>query len=298
MFSARANLANEPSSPTPRDAAVSAPRKPRRFISSSSLQSRSWQESAFAISVRVAKEVFHRCRNFYDVSLYRKMSGIEELHLRVRQVFSKCLCSRRNKKGIVLAPNRKQTRLQLTKIFVELRIEPQVRRVIQKEIELNVFVPRPFEQSRIQRVRFWRNNLRICDAVGVLPARSTSRQNALAEYLSVFFRRCRPVLSYWCPRFTKAFFVGVSVLRNDGCNALRVCHRQAEADRRAIVEHIDRVTVDLDCPCEGFDRERQSIEGIRILPFRRNFRESETRKVGCDHAVVIRQPSDEFAEHE
>ena len=42
------------------------------------------------------KKLFHRSSNFDDVSLYRKMTGIEELHLRIRQVLSKCLCSRRN----------------------------------------------------------------------------------------------------------------------------------------------------------------------------------------------------------
>src|SRR5580693_7888319 len=89
----------------------------------SSFQSLSFLESAFANSALVAEELFHRCRNFDDVSLYRKMTGIEELHLRVRQVLSKGLCSRGNEERIVLAPYRKQRRLRPTKIFLEFRIK-------------------------------------------------------------------------------------------------------------------------------------------------------------------------------
>src|SRR5215831_3918804 len=98
----------------------------------------------------LSQECFHPGSNFHDVCLEGKMAGIKELNPCVRQVFSKCLCSWRYEKGIILAPDRKQWRLRLSKIFLELRIKPHVRRIVQKQIELNLFVSRPFQQSPIQ----------------------------------------------------------------------------------------------------------------------------------------------------
>ena len=115
-----------------------------------------------------------------DVGLDRKMSGVEELHLRVGQVLSKGLCSRRNEERIVLAPDRKQRRFRLTEIFLEFRIKLYVRRIIQKQIELNLFVPRPFKQSRVQRICLRRNSFRMRYSVGVLPPRPAGGQNAFA----------------------------------------------------------------------------------------------------------------------
>src|SRR5208282_2447504 len=183
-------------------------------------------------------------------------------------------------------------------IFLEFRIELYVRRIIQKQIELNLFVSWPFKQSRIQCVRLRRNHLRICYAVGVLPARPARSQNALAEYVAILCCRRCPIFSDRAPSFTKAFFVGVPILRNNGGNSFRVRHCQSEAGWRAIIEHVNCVAVDLERLRESVDRERKSIEGVRIFSFRRHFRESETRKVRRDHSVIASQARNEFAEHE
>ncbi len=134
--------------------------------------------------------------------------------------------------------------------------------------------------------------------MGVLPARSARCQNALAEYVPIFCRGCSPVLSDRAPSFTKAYFVCVPILRNNGGDSLRVRHRQTETGRRSIIEHVNCIAVDLERLRESVDRERQSIEGVRIFSFRWHFCESETRKVWRDHAVVASQARNEFAEHE
>src|SRR5258708_31891277 len=146
------------------------------------------------------------------------MSRVEELNLCGGYVLPKSFRSCGNEERIVLAPDRKQRRSRFAEIFLKLRIKLYVRRVIQEQIELNLFVPRTLEQRRIQCVRLRRNTLWICYAVGVLPARSSRGQNTLAQDVSVFCRGCRPVLSDRAPGFTKAFFICVPVLRNDSCN--------------------------------------------------------------------------------
>src|SRR5580692_5703575 len=113
------------------------------------------------------------------------MSGVKELNLCSGDVFAKSFRSLGNEEGIVLAPDGKQRRFRSAKIFLEFRIELYVRRIVQKQIELDLFVSWPFKQSRIQGVRLRRNDLRICYAVRVLPTRSARSQNALAEYVAI-----------------------------------------------------------------------------------------------------------------
>src|SRR5258708_32327840 len=118
------------------------------------------------------EEVLHGRSNFYTVRLRREMSSVKQLNRRARYVLLESFSSRGNKKGIVLAPNRKQRWFRLAEIFLEFRIELYVRGIVQEQIELNLFIPRAFEQRRIQCVRLRRNTLRLCNAVRVLPARS------------------------------------------------------------------------------------------------------------------------------
>ena len=158
------------------------------------------------------QELLHGGRNFYDVCFCRKMSGIEELDLCVRQVSPKRLCSRGDEKGIILAPDRKQRWFRSTKIFLKFGIELHIRRVIQKQIQLNLLVSRTFEQRRIQCVRLGRNTVGIGYAVRVLPPRSFQRQNVLPEYLTVFCCGRGPVFPDRAPGIAKAFLISIPVL--------------------------------------------------------------------------------------
>src|SRR6202034_1794067 len=90
-----------------------------------------------------AKKLPHRSGNFDDVCFGRKMSSIQKLDLRFRDVFPKCFRARRNKKRIVLTPDRKQWWLRFAEIFLKLWIELYVGRIIQKQIQLNLLIPWP-----------------------------------------------------------------------------------------------------------------------------------------------------------
>src|SRR5271154_276750 len=123
------------------------------------------------------QELCHGGSNLHDVGLYRKMPRVKELDSCFWQIFSKCLCARRQKEGIILAPDRQQRRLRFAEIFLKLRIELHVRGVVQKQIELNFYISRALEQSRIQGVGLRRNAVWIRDSVRVLPAGPFQGQN-------------------------------------------------------------------------------------------------------------------------
>src|SRR5262245_41025184 len=100
------------------------------------------------------------------------MPSVQELNPCVRYVISKCLGDSGDEKGLVPTPNRQERWFGLPKVILECRVELHIRGVIEKQIQLNVFVPWARQQSRIQCVRFRRNALRIAHAVRVLPSRS------------------------------------------------------------------------------------------------------------------------------
>src|SRR5215469_4494857 len=254
--------------------------------------------SALALDAIRFEEILHGRGNFDDMCFQREMAGIEELNLGARYIFPKRFRSSGNEERIVFAPDRKQRGFRFTEIFLEFRIQPQVRRVIQKQIQLNLFIPRTFEERRVQRVRLGRNTLRMGYTVGVLPARSSGCQNALTEYVPILCCGCSPVFSDRAPGLAEAFFVCVPILSNECCDPLRVSHRQAEASWRAIVEHIDCVAIDFKYSRKGPERQSQLIERVGILSVGRDLGKSEPREVWCNHAVFAGQARNKFAEHE
>ncbi len=132
---------------------------------------------AFAVrlySVRI-KEFLHRRSNLHDVRLQSKMPGIEHLDLRSGNVPAECFRPCGNEERIVFAPNCKQGRLRFTEIFLKCRVERDVRGIIQKQIQLNVFVSWPLHECHIQRVRFRRNAIWVRHSVRVLPACAVKR---------------------------------------------------------------------------------------------------------------------------
>src|SRR3974390_622850 len=140
------------------------------------------------------------------------MSGIKELHVGVRYVLREGFCPCWDEERVILSPDGKQRRLRFAEIVLKSWIKLQVRGIIQKQIQLNFFVSRPLEQSRIQGVRLGRHTLRIGYAVGVLPACSSVGQNTFAKYVPIVRRGRSPVLSDGVPSIAKAFLVRVSVL--------------------------------------------------------------------------------------
>src|SRR5262249_9058798 len=81
--------------------------------------------------------------NFSSVRFQGKVPGFEEMQLGARVVALERFGARRQEERIVLSPYRKQGRLLRAEIFLKLGIESDVAGVVQKQVELNLVVPRP-----------------------------------------------------------------------------------------------------------------------------------------------------------
>jgi hypothetical protein len=74
------------------------------------------------------------------------MPGVEEMQLGVRQVSKIGRRAVGRKNLVVLAPDDQRRRLALAKECLKLRIEPDVRSIIEEEVELDVVVSGTIEQ--------------------------------------------------------------------------------------------------------------------------------------------------------
>jgi len=77
------------------------------------------------------------------------MPGIQHLNCGVRIVPPVRRRPSGDKKGVVLSPNRKERRFVLPEIRLKLGIQLHVRRVVEKQIQLDLPNARPFEQCRV-----------------------------------------------------------------------------------------------------------------------------------------------------
>src|ERR1700759_2198720 len=103
------------------------------------------------------------------LGLQREMAGIDEVNLGVRIVAAEGFGARRQEERIVLAPDREQVGGMLAEVGLKLGIQRHVRRVVEKQIELDLVIARAVEQRLIQRVGFRRDHRGVMRAMGVLP---------------------------------------------------------------------------------------------------------------------------------
>jgi len=85
-----------------------------------------------------------------------RVSGIKELNFAIRVVTPEGLCAWRQKERIV-TPDREQRRLLRSEILLELRVQGDIACVVQEKVELNLVIPGPSPQGRIEGVGFRRH---------------------------------------------------------------------------------------------------------------------------------------------
>lgn len=88
--------------------------------------------------------------DFFHMGLEREVASVQEFNGGIRIVAAKSFGTRRNKKDVVLAPNREHGRLEFAKVGLKFWVELYVVGVVQIQIKLNFFIARAFEQSLIR----------------------------------------------------------------------------------------------------------------------------------------------------
>jgi hypothetical protein len=131
------------------------------------------------------KEISDRGRDLFYMSLESEVLGVEKLNRRALNVLAECFRTGRDEVWIVLAPDCQQRRGELSKVLVEDREELDVVGVIEKEVELNVDIARAGQQSSIQRVPLWFDQVLFGNTGAVFAAHSFTIEAVTTPFITV-----------------------------------------------------------------------------------------------------------------
>ena len=104
----------------------------------------------------------------YGQSVQGKVSGVDQLHLRLRVVAVERCCTRRYENLIVLAPHGEGRWLILAEVRLEIGVESDIRLVIVENVQLDVFVARAVHIVVVQVVGLRRDGLRLGSSFDIL----------------------------------------------------------------------------------------------------------------------------------
>src|SRR5262249_16214403 len=186
--------------------------------------------------------------------------------------------------------------LEHAEVFLERRIKCDVALVIAEEIELH-FIRTGAGQIEIVKVLTVRRHYRrVRYTVRVLPTGRLGREKD-AESVSVRLRWVLPIGPEWSPAITETLLVGVTVLRDDCRDPLRVADGEPEPDRRAVVKDVHCKPIEADDLGKTVDYTSDIVERITELLSCWHVGLTESRKVRCDDAKSVGKERDQVTEH-
>jgi hypothetical protein len=134
---------------------------------------------------------------------------------------------------------------------------------------LNLVIAWACQQSAVELIGFGRNQDFVGDAVEILRF-GGFRCEEILQSGSVGLRWVLPVLLNRVPALAQTLFVGVAVLGNDRRDALWMGECKAQPNGSAVIEYVDRITVEADLFSKAVDDIGEVLERVpEILPARR-----------------------------
>src|SRR5215469_10388336 len=106
---------------------------------------------------RPAEEAANGGCNFGAVRLQRKVPGVQEADIGIRDVAFVRFGSSRQEERVVLAPDRQQQRLMLPEVRLERGVESDITGVVEEQIELHLVRSQARQIVIVQRAAVGRN---------------------------------------------------------------------------------------------------------------------------------------------
>src|SRR5262249_23148723 len=124
----------------------------------------------------------------------------------------------------ILAPDHERWRLIGTKIGVPLRIPRRIGAIIVEQLQLDGLVARAILHRLIDEPIIGTDGLGVAHPVGILPLRGLEGQELL-QWRSVLFSAVLPVGTERLPELAESLRIRVTILDDQGLDALRVLDR-------------------------------------------------------------------------
>src|SRR5581483_3060290 len=126
------------------------------------------------------------------------------------------------------------------KIFLNLRIQRNVRLVVPKKIQLDLIAAGSIKEMLVKRVALGCNLQEVRLALLILKLGRSELEKG-PQAITILLGRILPIRSDGIPSGAKALLVGVSILRNDRSDAFWPGGSEPEAHWRTVVKNIKSV---------------------------------------------------------
>ena len=186
-----------------------------------------------------AEEFANRACNLASMRLERKMAGVEKVNLGIGIITRKRLRAGGQEERVVLAPHSERRRAPRPEELLELRVKRDVTGVVKEEVKLDIVVPRPRQQRGVKRVGLRRQPRVVGHSMPILEFSRIGRKEG-AKCRAIGVGRILPIFLNRIPTVAQPLLVGVAILRNDSGGAFGMFERNAETNRRAVIENIYR----------------------------------------------------------
>src|SRR5574344_80414 len=165
-----------------------------------------------------------------------KMTTVDEMYLRVRQITSKCQCASRYKRRIILTPYGKQWRLIFTKIGLKFRIHFYIVLIVENKVTLYFVFSRSLHVRNIKCITIGTYFTRLC-TTSILSNDGSWSEGTLVLLTKLLCRMC-PIFCASVPFLSKSFFIYIAILRNDSRDAFGMPKCNSKTDRSTIIKNI------------------------------------------------------------
>jgi hypothetical protein len=207
-----------------------------------------------------------------------------------------CLRAGPQEERIVLTPHGEERRLVSAEVGLESRVERDVAFVVAEQVQLRFIRAWAGQIEIVQRPTIGGNHRLVGHTVGILPTRRSGSEEG-AKSFSIGWRRVLPVGADGVPALAQPLLVGVAVLGDDRGGAARMLRGDPEANRRAVVEVVDREAFQANDFREAVNDAGDVVECVGELGPRRHLRLAEAWQVGRDDVEAIGEERDEIPKH-
>src|SRR6516164_2430378 len=230
------------------------------------------------------------------MSFQRKVPGIEQMYLRIRQIAAIRFRSRWKEMSIVPTPGGKKRGLIHAKIALEFGVERDIAPIVKNEVELDLLRAGPGHVGDVQGIAVRRYTACV-RTIEVLPVTDGLGREGCPAGFTMISRGLAPIGLPGSPGIAEALEIGIAVLADDRAHAVGVGECYSVARGRTVIEDIENVASESDRFSKVVDNESEVIEAVLEPLPGRSFGIAEAGQIRGDDAIAAGKEWDQVTKH-
>src|SRR5262249_8757253 len=225
--------------------------------------------------------------DLFKTVLHRKMTRVETVHLRIRQVSQISFSSFACEEYVILSPKDECLWLAIAQELLPLRVQHDVRSVIVEKIHLDEARIGPLHEAEVHVPVVGTDQIRMLVAVEVYRLDRVKLKQTCHTLLALcgaFFPEC---IAQPCPCSREAFLVRIGVLNDEPLQRIGTACNDSEAYRASIILDEEAVTIESLLRQEFCRDFSESVERVRKVRRIRHLAVAEPGIIRCDDVKAV-----------